>query len=358
MSTGPAVSVVIPLYNKASHITRALNSVFAQSVPPSEVIVIDDGSSDGGSGIAAEYAGKGVNLIEQDNRGVSAARNKGISEARGDLVAFLDADDEWLPEHLATVARLTREYPGCGAYAQAFEVVANGGKRWIHSSEGIPAFPWEGVIPYYFRSATTYPIWTSAVVAPRWVFASVGPFPVGVRIGEDLDMWCRIALKYRIAFSTRVGAVYHQEADNRACLLHPMLHEYRFVRLVQDALASGTVPPEQRRDAFEFVAYHQMLVAANNISAGRPRYARRLLRSCRSTRRYAHAWQRLMLQAMLPPGWPSRVKAARDAMRSLGGRRAQIDISSSDMISPLNKTSSIIRSRTRNSSADIDCRDN
>jgi glycosyltransferase involved in cell wall biosynthesis len=309
--------VVIPLYDKGSHIARALNSVLAQSMAPSEVIVIDDGSSDGGGDIAAGYADRGVSLIRQDNRGVSAARNRGIAAARGDLIAFLDADDEWLPEHLATVERLTKEYPGCGAYAQAFKVVTNEGKCWIHVTEGIPAFPWEGIIPNYFRSATTYPVWTSAVVVPKRVFDSVGVFPVGVRIGEDIDMWCRIALKYRIALSTQVGAVYHQEADNRACMLDRVLHEYRL------ALDFGAVPPEQQSDAFEFMAYHQMQVAGNNIAAGNPRYARQLLMSCRGTRRYADAWRRLMLQTILPRGWSARLKMARDAVRNITGRREQ-----------------------------------
>jgi hypothetical protein len=237
------------------------------------------------------------------------------------LVAFLDADDEWLLEHLAAIKCLSEKYPECGVYAAAYAVVAPDGKRWIHVSDGIPAFPWEGIIPNYFRSASTYPVHISAAAVPKRVFDAVGFFLIGVQPGEDTHMWCRIALKHAIAFSTQVGAVYHKEADNRACVLKKQLKEHCSVKAVQDALRTGAVPPELRRDAFEFMAYNQLEIASSNIAEGNPRYARQLLRTCRGTKRYAGARRRLMLQTMLPVGWPARLKAARDAMRNLAGRR-------------------------------------
>lgn len=313
------ISAVIPLYNKAPYVARALESVLAQTVPAIEAIVVDDGSTDGGGDIAAGYAKRGVRLIRQENQGVSAARNRGIDEAQSDLIAFLDADDEWLPGFLATIARLTAVYPACGAYAQAVNLVATGGKRWTHVCDGIPAFPWEGLIPNYFRSAPTYPVCASAVAVPRYVFDDVGLFPVGVAHGEDIDMWTRIALKYRMCLSTQVGAVYHKEAENRTNALGQPQSEYCFVGVVREALKSGLVTPEQRQDAFEFIAHFQTEIASTNIRIGNPRYARQLLLSCRGTRKYARGWRRLMLQTLLPPGWPARLKAARHAMRNLAG---------------------------------------
>ena len=315
------ISVVIPLYNKERHIARAIRSVLSQTWGDFELVVVDDGSTDGGAEIVDAMADQRIRLVRQANAGASAARNRGIAVARAEMVAFLDADDEWLPEHLETIERLADKYPGCGAYAAAYAVVAPDGKRWNHVTQGIPAPPWEGMIPNYFRSAASFPVWTSAVAVPKRVFDIVGLFPVGVEIGEDLDMWCRIALRYPICFNSQVSAVYHKEAENRACMLSRQLNEHSVVRVVRRALRTGLIPPELQQDAYEFIASNQIVVAGRNILDGDPRHARLLLRSCRGTRRHAHAWRRLMLQTMLPPGWPARLKAARDAMRNLAGCR-------------------------------------
>jgi|WetSurMetagenome_2_1015567.scaffolds.fasta_scaffold95355_2 glycosyltransferase involved in cell wall biosynthesis len=319
---GERVSVVIPLYNKERHIARAVESVLDQTYGDLELIVVDDGSTDASGAVAERIRDSRIRLIRQRNVGLSAARNRGIAEARTDLIAFLDADDEWLPEHLETIRRLSKEYPECGAYATTTSTVDLLGKCTVPEHDGIPAPPWEGVIPNYFRSATSYPVSASAVAIPRHVFDSVGLFPVGVVIGEDLDLWCRIALRYRFAFSTRVGAIYHKEADNRVLTSNLVLKEYSFIKVVRDALSTGVVPPWQRWDAFEFMAVHQLDVASNNIMMGDPRYARRLLRSCRGTKRYARLRRLLMLLASLPPGWPARLRAIRVATRKFAGSRS------------------------------------
>jgi len=117
MSDVPAVSVVIPLYNKGPHIARALNSVLAQTFQDFEVIVVDDGSTDDGAEVVRGVDDPRIRLIQQENRGVSAARNRGIEAARAELIAFLDADDEWLAEHLETIIRLRRNALEVGIYA-------------------------------------------------------------------------------------------------------------------------------------------------------------------------------------------------------------------------------------------------
>jgi glycosyltransferase involved in cell wall biosynthesis len=339
----PTFSVVIPLYNKERHVTRAMQSVFNQTYCDLELIVVDDGSTDDGARVVEAIRDHRTRLIRQANAGASAARNRGIAVARAGLVAFLDADDEWLPEHLETVKCLSEKYPECGAYATEKVVVDPDGKRTIPVHDGIPVSPWEGVIPNYFRSATSYPLCSSAVAIPRRVFDSVGQFPVGVSHGEDIDMWCRIALKYPICFSTQVGAVYHKEVDCRACVSSQQLKEYSFVKVIQDALSAGVIPPEQRWDAFEFIAFSQILVAGSNITKGNLRYARLLLRSCRGTRKHARSWRRSRLWAMFPPGWPARLKAARNAMRNLAGRRKWIGIDVSVAIPLDNEASCIAR---------------
>jgi len=110
------ISVVIPLYNKERHIARAIQSVLGQTHRDLELIVINDGSTDGSEKTAERYTDPRIQLVHQANAGVSAARNRGIAEARAELVAFLDAYDEWLPEHLAAINRPAKKQPECGAY--------------------------------------------------------------------------------------------------------------------------------------------------------------------------------------------------------------------------------------------------
>ncbi|MCI0380021.1 MAG: glycosyltransferase family 2 protein, partial [Gemmataceae bacterium] len=94
------VSVIVPLYNKAKYVERALTSISAQTAHDLEILVVDDGSTDGGGDMAERFAELRLRLIRQDNAGPGAARNRGLAEARGEFVAFLDADDEWLPDYL------------------------------------------------------------------------------------------------------------------------------------------------------------------------------------------------------------------------------------------------------------------
>jgi glycosyltransferase involved in cell wall biosynthesis len=104
------VSVVIPLYNKAPYIQRAIDSVLAQTYADFELIIVDDGSTDGSGDIVRQYADPRIRLIVQENAGPGAARNRGLREANAEYIAFLDADDEWLPMYLEEQLRLFQQY--------------------------------------------------------------------------------------------------------------------------------------------------------------------------------------------------------------------------------------------------------
>lgn len=314
------ISVVIPLYNKSSHIARALDSVLAQSMPPAEVVVVDDGATDGSGDIVRRYADKGIRLIVQENQGVSVARNRGVAEARADLIAFLDADDEWRPGFLSEITRMTNAFPDCGLYATAELVVGAGLKGAPPPLHGIPSEPWFGVLPSFFATFQgRTPFNPSSVAVPKAVLTEIGGFAPGMKVWEDIDCWVRIAIRHPIAFSTARLSVYHKEAENRACVRERAPTELNYVRIIHDAVREGTIAAGLRGDALEFATYSQLVVAGNNIAAGNPRYARVLLKSCRRTRRYAKVRRRLMLQAMLPPGWPARLTAFRNAARNLAG---------------------------------------
>ena len=168
----PFISVIVPLYNKEREIAGTLRSVLAQTLRPQEIIVVDDGSTDRSASIVeivAAEEGRGlVRLVRQPNAGECAARNRAIAEAGGDLIALLDADDEWEPGFLEEIASLRREYPGCGVYSTGFTVISHDGRF------PAPGPDRRGVVDNFFRdSAHRYISIPSASAIPREVLLSL-----------------------------------------------------------------------------------------------------------------------------------------------------------------------------------------
>lgn len=210
------ITVVIPLYNKADCIATALDSVLVQTYQDFEIIVVDDGSRDDGAAIVERYTDPRIRLIRQDNAGVSAARNKGIAEARGEYVAFLDADDEWMPEFLAEIVALQREFPECKAQATRY-VNRCEGKDYQIQLDRLPFSGEHGVLTNYFEVAThsNPPIWTGAVCIERALLQELGGFPLGIKSGEDLLTWARIATRTHWAYSLKPYAIFNMEGYNK-----------------------------------------------------------------------------------------------------------------------------------------------
>lgn len=202
-------SVVIPLYNKEATIERAIGSVLNQTVQASEIIVVNDGSTDNGPKVVESMDDPRIRLVHQDNQGVSAARNRGIAEATHDLIAFLDADDEWLPGFLETIHHLAADYPHCAAYATRYLFGMPDGRTRPCIIRGLPD-GFSGILEDYFKIAAKSdpPIHSSAVVIKKAAINAVGGFPVGVKSGEDLLTWARVAIKFPIACSTKIRAVF------------------------------------------------------------------------------------------------------------------------------------------------------
>ena len=205
----------MPLFNKEREVARAISSVLSQTFTDFELVVVDDGSSDNGPAIVAACDDLRMRMIRQTNTGVSTARNRGIDEARADLVAFLDADDEWLPDYLETILHLSGRFPECGMYATGYAYRRAGGYTRHAILRGLPEEFEEGILDDYFRIATNSdpPICSSAVTVNKSSIQEIGGFPVGIIAGEDLLTWARLAFSYPVAYSTQPRAFFWDPAD-------------------------------------------------------------------------------------------------------------------------------------------------
>ncbi len=204
------ISVVIPLFNKAGAVQRTIESVLKQSVLPTEIIVVNDGSTDGSEQVVEKLNHPLIRLVQQSNAGVSAARNKGIEMAKGEWIAFLDADDIWDPLFLETISSLHTGYPRAVVLATAYLYEDHLQNRKPVSLNALSFAGERGLLNNYFEvaSVSNPPICSSAVVVKRRTMLDVGGFPVGVTAGEDLLVWAILASRFEIAYSTRPLSVF------------------------------------------------------------------------------------------------------------------------------------------------------
>jgi len=206
------ISVVIPLYNKEKYIKRAIESVLNQTFQKFEIIVVNDGSTDKSAEIVQNIKDPRIRLVNQKNAGVSAARNKGIQEAKYEYISFLDADDFWEKNFLETLWNLKNKYPKCGVFATSYKFLYSDGTVGFPIIKGLKE-NFEGIIDDYFKIALQSDplIWTSAVMVKKYCLKKIGGFPVGIRAGEDLLTWARLAVNCKIAYSYKYLAVFCKE---------------------------------------------------------------------------------------------------------------------------------------------------
>lgn len=274
------ISVIIPLFNKGPHIKRAIESVLTQSFRDFEIIVIDDGSDDDGALIVKSVKTDNLKLIQQGNEGVSAARNRGVDEARGELIAFLDADDRWSPEYLANMVQLYKEYPNAGLYSSNYFIVEPDCDPVPARIKGIPDDFTRGVLPDYFKMIAlgNNPCWTSAVLVPRKIFIEFNKFNIHSRIYEDLELWSKIALKHDLVFTRECLAYYHKDASNRICReLVPNENDLPF----REILSGGHGDKQNASDKYiqQFIGRYALLNAFKCVVNGKTTQARNICRS-------------------------------------------------------------------------------
>jgi GT2 family glycosyltransferase len=212
-SRGISISVVIPAYNAEKSISRTIKSVLTQSRRPDEIIVVDDGSTDQTAQRIKEF-GSDVCYIYQENAGPSVARNRGIEAAAGEWIAFLDADDEWLPERLSRQAELlVRNEHLVWATANFYHCLCDENRRRVNVNPklGQKALGDKEYFDDFFRTSLPHGCgWTGTMLIKKKVLQEAGMFQPGLHIAEDTDLWFRIACRWsRIGFIPEPLAIYH-----------------------------------------------------------------------------------------------------------------------------------------------------
>lgn len=223
----PRFSIIVPLYNKANYVRKALESIVNQTFQDYEVIIVNDGSTDNSLDVAEKFfehiddrwiddrctsiddrkIDNRWTIITQENAGVAVTRNNGVEKSKGEYVCFLDADDWWEPNFLEEMDRLIKEYPDAGLYATNFVYYKPGKTHVEHTNlkTGYINYP-----EVYARTGSM-PVWTGAACMPRKVFDEMGGFPVGIKLGEDFLLWAKTALEYPVVFCEKPLAYYNND---------------------------------------------------------------------------------------------------------------------------------------------------
>lgn len=245
------ISIIMPLYNKAPYVRWSLEHVAAQTYRDWELIIVDDGSTDHSVDVVKTWlVGQNdlrqqVRLLQQENAGVGTARNRGVQEANGEYLCFLDADDWWHPDFLKEMADMMERFPDAGICGCNYFYVKNRTARPMRQDVAL-AEGEAGYVNYCqaYGKGLIMPLSSISVCMPKSVFESMGGFRPHLKLGEDFDLWIRIALSHKVAFLNKPLAYYNQDmpASHRATRnLHRPEHHVLF--------NVGYLEPEEAKNA-------------------------------------------------------------------------------------------------------------
>jgi glycosyltransferase involved in cell wall biosynthesis len=268
----PRVSVVIPLYNKAESVLAAVGSVLRQSYPDFELIVVDDGSTDSSASVAAGIGDRRIRLVAQANAGPGAARNRGLGEARGEYVAFLDADDEWAPGFLELAVTALDGHPECGAWVSGRWVGparASQGRR--NRRMGLTGGAWR--LPHHAapKALKFYVDFchSSCVVARRSLVQRYGGYYDADRstYGEDSYLWLMFVMNHRLQVDPEPQVWFHTEHSNLGAALlgrHPTRPA-----LIASGPLLDRCDPAYLGELHDLLAYYRLIETEKLVGQGR-----------------------------------------------------------------------------------------
>jgi glycosyltransferase involved in cell wall biosynthesis len=269
---GPFVSIIIPLYNKADSVLRTVASAASQIDSDFEIIVVNDGSTDGSAELVKTAAVPRLRLIEQMNGGVSAARNRGIAAAKGKWIAFLDADDLWSHDHLAGLLHAVESSEAIAAFSNV-RLQSRPGRPLLD-----PNVPAQKVDDYFSFALSNggYPISSSSVMVLRDQLLAAGFFAEGVSSGEDIDMWCRLACQGSIIYNAKLSSTYN-DARSPTRFAGAKVVRPPFAQRFPELILNGTLPPALVESGRRYVNFLMLEHARQLLDSGRYFEARTVL---------------------------------------------------------------------------------
>jgi glycosyltransferase involved in cell wall biosynthesis len=309
----PGISVVIPSYNSAAYLPEAIDSVLGQTVPPLEVIVVNDGSTDETARILQQYEERIVS-ISQENRGLSAARNRGIAAASGDWIAFLDADDIWLPEKLEKQVRcLEKNTNAALVHSQLYYWDPNTGEKSVQRHRGRHEY----VGRCYHRLFIQHGVIPSTMIVRKECLEQEGGFDENIRrpTCQDYDLCLRLARRHEFGFVDEPLILYRQHASSSTATQALANHEDNLF-VLRKVLADD---PSLRRVLGKTAVNERIFGLLFDIGyrlhdSGKPAESRYyFLQALRYRPFSAWLWS-LYLANLLPAAW---TRALRNARRSL-----------------------------------------
>ena len=263
----PLVSVVIPTFERRALMCEAVASVLAQTFADFELIVVDDGSQDDTVGeLAARFADSRLRVVRQENRGASAARNRGVAEARGEWLAFLDSDDTWLPPKLERQLQMLADHPEAPA-CYTGEIWYRDG-RWANPRNVHTKYSgW--IFPYCLPLCIISP---SSILMKRALFETLGGFDETLPACEDYDLWLRLSARYSVQLLEERLIVKRNGHPGQLSRAHWGLDRFR-VRALWKLARDVEIPWKLRRQALETAASKSGVVATGALKRGhRERY--------------------------------------------------------------------------------------
>lgn len=293
----PFFSVVVPLYNKERHIVDAIESVLRQSYEKFEIIIVNDGSIDNSLNRLKVISDPRVKIISQENAGVSAARNKGILNSRFDYIAFLDADDEWEPTFLQEICELINKFPDNGWYATGYALKENGRLENLIPKDLEKN---KKLVDFFQYSLFDLLIHIDSTVIRKSSLDRVGFFPEGVTHGEDQDLFARLAVKYPLAYSGKIGTHYNLDSDNRACSTGKLTELWPFLKENNDLLRNIKLTDKKRFYIHEYITRRMISRARGLKNHGETLKAIQLLMIYRDTVLLKKMWIKSFIICLFP----------------------------------------------------------
>ena len=223
-------SVVIPLYNKENYIAKTVNSVLKQTYNNFEIIIVNDGSTDNSFNTIKAINTSKIRLIDQDNQGVSVARNKGISASKGNYVVFLDADDSWYPNHLLEFKKAIEYYPNHIVFCTNYEFNFKN-KETKHPKFSTHLNSDYTVISDFFKSSMKNCIaMTPAICIKKSILNPDFLFDPKIKSGQDTDLWIRLGLKFNFIFINKTTSKINRSVSNSLSKSNLIDHRYYMVK--------------------------------------------------------------------------------------------------------------------------------